>query len=79
MIVSIEAYRFNKNVPALVSKAYDAGLNVPQYYFNKDFDIAKEYLEDKEIIDGGILKMIKPKGVDFIYSLYWTGTIFRGG
>jgi hypothetical protein len=67
------------NIVDVITSAYEAGLNVPKYYFQKHYEEMKDTFEEHELIVVPPLYFVKPEGVEFNYSIFWTGRKFRGG
>lgn len=79
MVLPASVYQFDLDVVSMLNSAYQAGYNVPMYIFQNKFPEFEEDLREEEVLDAGMVKLIKPKGVDLTYSIYWTGRKFRGG
>lgn len=68
-----------KNIVEVITSAYETGMAVPQYYFQRHYEEMREAIDDQEIVAVPPMWFIKPKGVEFNYTVYWTGRKFRGG
>lgn len=67
------------SIVEVITTAYEIGLNVPQYYFQRHYEEMKEVLEGHEMVVVSPMYFIKPSGVEFNYTVFWTGSKFRGG
>ena len=68
---------FDNNIISVIDEAYRVGFNVPEKFF-KD-NITEVDTEGKEIYYNSPMYVVKPKGVEFSYIVYWTGKRFLGG
>jgi hypothetical protein len=68
-----------QNIVEVITSAYESGMAVPQYYFQRHYEEMKEVIDDQEIIAVPPMWFVKPKGVEFNYTVYWNGRKLRGG
>jgi hypothetical protein len=68
-----------QNIVEVITSAYETGMAVPQYYFQRHYEEMKDAIDDQEIVAVPPMWFIKPKGIEFNYTLYWTGRKFKGG
>lgn len=70
---------FDENIIGVIDNAYMAGFNIPQYFFQREYDSIKDSLVGKEVYFNNPMIFIKPQGVEFSYILFWNGEKFKGG
>lgn len=62
---------FETDVISVIDNAYRAGFFMPKYYFEKDAKVLEGSSDEIYYVDP--LYIVKPKGIEFTYIMFWNG------